>query len=381
MRGLWGGTHFASTCPFGATQQFAFADLKARRLNPLPCFVALQVHADMAEPLGWNADSQAGLDVVMARALEHERIRKLNWGNLRLNLAQAATGFQEVRGKLGTGKIALLAIDTFTEGMHKSRDKDARQKEQGSASAGMLPALSQPQSRRGSVASEASDVRVSRPPRQLRPLRGSASTPHLEDHFPGPDSLARPPTRELLLKLRDNLEQHATSSIVDSDAVTWLTLETPSQSRFSTASPSQGREHRGHRRRRASPSTGTIKSSTPSTMSKAVSVGSLPSVQVGTTTSTTFRLTGRSPSISEVAEYRTAYLGPKAKDPERRSKGRMTPMTPEERRHDRSIAQMRAQLAEDLKWLERTSDAFAAAPLRASPPRRARRRRQSPGSR
>lgn len=214
--------------------------------------------------MGWNADSQAGLDVVMARALEHERIRKLNWGNLRLNLAQAATGFQEVRGKLGTGKIALLAIDTFTEGMHKSRDKDARQKEQGSASAGMLPALSQPQSRRGSVASEASDVRVSRPPRQLRPLRGSASTPHLEDHFPGPDSLARPPTRELLLKLRDNLEQHATSSIVDSDAVTWLTLETPSQSRFSTASPSQGREHRGHRRRRASPSTGTIKSSTPS---------------------------------------------------------------------------------------------------------------------
>ena len=165
-----------------------------------------------------------------------------------------------------------------------------------------------------------------------------------------------------------SLEQHVATSLVGSEAGTWLTIETPSQSIFSTTNPSKAREHREQHRCWASPSSVTIKSS------------SLPGVRVGNTTSSTFRLTKPKPSIGEVAEYRSIYLGPKAKELEKID-GRRTPMAPEERRHDRRIAQMRAKLDEDLKWLQQASDAAASAPLGAPPPRRARRRRQSPGVR
>ena len=166
--------------------------------------------------LGWNAQSDHFLMLAMQQAQEHERIRKMNWDKLRAGLAAAATGRLDLKGKTGAGKATLFAIGSFSEAMLGSRAERLKAiiaqagkggEEIPAQAAAEEAELSYKAKLAARLKQQSGSKPVSNPPRRLKPLKGSASAPVLEQHsvLQHDIDMVRPPTRDLLVKLGKSL--------------------------------------------------------------------------------------------------------------------------------------------------------------------------------
>jgi hypothetical protein len=182
--------------------------------------------------LGWNATSEDAITEQLMQAQEHERIRKLNWDKLRTNLASAAVGKSGLGGGNNrSGKIAMAALNTFAKAAEKGNQRrfDAALLNAAAARSGQVDDMPLVDRLVSGVTATGSLMPISPPPRKLRPLQASPSTPTLpvdphlhlmtgterriarESHdFAKSKSVQRnepprPPTRELMIKLHDSL--------------------------------------------------------------------------------------------------------------------------------------------------------------------------------
>ena len=174
--------------------------------------------------LGWNAASEAALTEQLSIAQEHERIRKLNWDNLRANLAAAALGKTLTDGGK-SGKIALAALDVFGKAAEKGNQKRfeaAAMLAAAAVRAGQVDEVPTVDRLVSGVATTATSAPVSPPPRAL-PMTQKYSfkaKPSYSNLLTGTekrvareskqkqaaeDESTRPPTRELMLKLHESL--------------------------------------------------------------------------------------------------------------------------------------------------------------------------------